>query len=106
MDLGQRLRKRRVALGLTQKQLADSLGVTSQHISAIEQGKSAPSLTFLAKLGEEMGTSTDYMITGKEGIITDTIPAIKADKNLSLASKKALITLVEALYQGKDQLGT
>ena len=84
MSLGQRIRKRRQILKLTQKQLAEALGLTSQHISAIEQDKRAPSLTSLAKLAEELGVTVDYLVTGKEGVITDTIPAIKADKRLKL----------------------
>lgn len=98
MSLGQRIRKRRQAMKLTQQQLAKALGQTSQHVSAIEQDKRAPSLTSLAKLAEELGVSVDYLVAGKEGVITDTIPAIKADKKLKLEVKKALITLVQALH--------
>ena len=36
-------------------------------------------------------------VAGKEGVITDTIPAIKADKTLNLEAKRALISLVRAL---------
>ena len=97
MNLGQRIRKRRQALKLTQQQVAKSLGLTSQHLSAVEQDKRAPSLNTLAKLAEELGVSIDYLLTGREGIITDTIPAIKADKQLTIEVKKALITLVKAL---------
>jgi len=97
MSVGQRLRKRREALKLTQQELAKSLSVTPQHISAIEQDKRAPSLPFLAKLAEELGVTVDYLVTGKEGVITDTIPAIKADKTLNLEAKRALISLVQAL---------
>ena len=81
MSLGERIRKRRQGLELTQQQLAETLNLKSQHISAIEQDKRAPSLTSLARLAEELGVTTDYLVTGKEGIITDTIPAIKADKS-------------------------
>jgi len=98
MSLGQRIRKRRQAMKLTQQQLAKALGLTSQHVSAIEQDKRAPSLTSLAKLAEELGVSVDYLVAGKEGVIKDTIPAIKADKKLKLEVKKALITLVQALH--------
>ena len=101
MTLGQRLRKKRALLGLTQKQLAEHLGVTAQHISAIEHDKSTPSLTFIGKLAEELGTSTDYLITGKEEIIYEAIPAIKADKSLKLAEKKTLIFLVESFHENK-----
>ena len=99
MGLGQRLRKRRQALKLTQQELAVSLGVTPQHISAIEQDDRAPSLLFLAKLAEELGVTVDYLVTGKEGVITDIIPAIKADKTLNLETRRALITLVKELRE-------
>ena len=85
---------RRQALKITQQELAKGIGMSPQHISAIEQDKRAPSLPALAKLAEELGETIDYLVTGKEGVITDTIPAIKADKTLTLEVKKALIALV------------
>ena len=94
MTVGQRMRTRRQTLKLTQQELAKGTGLSPQHISAIEQDKRAPSLPSLAKLAEELGVTIDYLVTGKEGVITDTIPAIKADKTLNLEVKKALITLV------------
>jgi len=94
MTVGQRTRMRRQTLKLTQQELAKGIGLSPQHISAIEQDKRAPSLPSLAKLAEELGVTTDYLVTGKEGVITDTIPAIKADKTLNLEIKRALIALV------------
>jgi len=84
-------------LKITQQQLAEAGGVTPQHISLIEEGKNSPSLALLTKLAEELGVSIDYLVTGKEGIISDTVPAIKADKRLGLKAKRALISLVEEL---------
>ena len=102
MSLGQRIRNRRRELKLTQQQLAEALHLTSQHISVIEQDKRAPSLASLAKIAEELGVSVDYLITGRESIVTDTIPAIKADNRLKLEVKKALITLVQALHSDEQ----
>jgi len=97
MTLGKRIRERRQSMKVTQQELAQALGLTSQHVSAIEQDKRSPSVASLATIAEELGVSIDYLVTGKEGIITDTIPAIKADKKLKLEVKRALITLVLAL---------
>jgi transcriptional regulator with XRE-family HTH domain len=102
MALGERIRKRRQLMKLTQHELGKALGITSQHVSAIEQDKRAPSLASLVNIAEELGVSVDYLLTGQEGVITDTIPAIKADKKLKLEVKKALITLVRALYGSED----
>ena len=104
MSLGQRIRKRRQILKLTQQQLAKALDLTPQHVSALEQDKRTPSLTSLAKLADELGVTVDYLVTGKEGGITDTIPAIKADKKLKLEVKKALITLVQTLQRGNEEI--
>jgi transcriptional regulator with XRE-family HTH domain len=98
MTLGKRLFDKRKTLKITQQDLAEKLGVTPQHISLIEQDKVAPSLSLLAGLAKELGATTDYLISGKEGIITEVISAIKADKKLKLKAKKALIALIEELY--------
>jgi len=99
MSIGERIKKRRKELRLTQEELARALGLTPQHISGIEQDKRSPSLSSLAKLAEELGITVDYLVTGKESVVVDSIPAIKADKNLSLETKKALVTLVKELYE-------
>ena len=99
MTLGERIKERRQILDLTQHDLAKALGLTAQHVSAIEQDKRAPSLPCLVRLAEELGVSGDYLLTGREGIVMETIPAIKADKRLSLKAKKALISLVEEVYK-------
>ena len=98
MSIGKRIRKRRQELKLTQENLARALGLTPQHISGIEQDKRSPSLASLAKLAEELGVTIDFIVTGKEGVIIDTIPAIKADKKLTLETKKSLVTLIKELY--------
>ena len=97
MSLGQRVRQRRQGLKITQQDVARALGVTPQYISLLEQDKAVPSLTMLPKLAEQLGASADYLLSGKESVITDTIPAIKADKRLDLEVKKLLIGLVEKL---------
>jgi len=99
--IGQRIRQRRESLKLTQKQLAEALGLTPQHISAIEQGKRLPSILSLAKFAEQLGVSIDYLVTGKEGIVTEIIPAIKADKSLSVEVKNALVKIIQTLYDAK-----
>lgn len=103
MSLGQRIRKRRGVLKLTQQQLAESVNLSRQHISAIEEDKRAPSLESLVKIAEELGVTVDYLLTGKESLITDAIPAIKADKKLKLEVKKALITIIQSEYAGSGK---
>lgn len=107
MSVGQRIRKRRQVLRLTQKELARDVGLSTQHVSAIEQDKRAPSLPRLAKIASELGVSCDYLICGTESVVTDTIPAIKADKRLTPETKKILIDLARIFhnsYPGEEAL--
>jgi transcriptional regulator with XRE-family HTH domain len=98
MSIGSRIKQKRLALKLTQRDLAQALGLTPQHISVIEQDKRIPSISSLVRLAQELGVTIDYLATGKEGTVVDAIPAIKSDKKLSLESKKALVSLVKELY--------
>ena len=101
MNLGTRIRSRRERLGLTQRELAAMLGVTSQHVSAIEKDNRVPSLQSLEKIAQELGVTLDFLVSGKdekESMVTSVIPAIKTDKRLSAQTKKVLIALVENFY--------
>ncbi len=89
MTLGQRIRIQRQSPELTQLELEKALGSIPQHISAIEQDTRSPSISSLARSAEVLGVSVHYLVTGKEGVITDTAPAIKTDKKLTLETKKA-----------------
>lgn len=103
MSIGKTVRKRRQILKVTQQELAKAIGVTPQHISAIEQDKRDPSLPSLAKLAEELGVTIDHLVTGKESVITDVIPAIKGSKRLNVKVKKILIGLIQELCETEGQ---
>ena len=75
------------------RHVAQCLVVSAEVVVVDEVGEGLP------QLAEELGVSIDYLVSGKEGIITDTIPAIKADKRLKLKAKRALIALVEELCE-------
>lgn len=49
-ELGQRLRTARLSANLTMRQVAERVGVTQAHISQIESGLSAPSMSTLFRL--------------------------------------------------------
>ncbi|MDD5537807.1 MAG: helix-turn-helix transcriptional regulator [Candidatus Omnitrophica bacterium] len=98
---GQRVKAIRQSLNMSQEELAGKLGVTPQHISAIELDKRMPSLDFLARLAKELDVTTDYLITGEQREHIDSVNAIVADDTLSDEAKHALTHLVKLLRQNK-----
>ena len=49
-ELGRRIAKQRKKLKMKQSQLAEAVGVNSNHISGMEHGKVAPSLECFVKI--------------------------------------------------------
>jgi transcriptional regulator with XRE-family HTH domain len=54
-DLGEFLKARREGLGLTQRSLAQKLGVEASHVSFIESGRRKPSLKLVARIADTLG---------------------------------------------------
>ena len=63
-DMGQRIMLRRKTLRMTQEELAEKLGVSTQMISNLELGKKAIRPENLAKLCSVLNLSADFVLTG------------------------------------------
>lgn len=61
--LGQRIRTARLAAGLSQEQLAELVGLTSQHISHTEVASTKISLPALVKIANVLHTSVDKLLS-------------------------------------------
>ena len=62
--MGQRIMVRRKALRMTQEELAEKLGVSTQMISNLELGKKAIRPDNLAKVCDALDLSADFVLTG------------------------------------------
>jgi transcriptional regulator with XRE-family HTH domain len=60
--LGSELRKARVAAGMTQEALAFAAGVDRSYISQLENDKRSPTLDYLIRVCEAMGTSAGTIV--------------------------------------------
>ena len=88
MSISDRLFTARTAAKLTQKKVADLLGVKPQTVSQWETGKINIGVEHIAQLSDLYGVSCDWLIKGK----------LKPATNLLVKNK--LIEMLEAL--GKD----
>ena len=60
--IGQRIRTRRLALGLTQENLAEAVGVGIQHMSKIENGNTKLSLPCIIAIANALQTTVDALL--------------------------------------------
>ena len=63
--LNERIRKLRLARGMTLQQLGDFFGISRGSVSSWESGVNIPDSRKLEKLAGVLGTTVDFLITGK-----------------------------------------
>lgn len=66
MEIGAIIKKRRVAMKLTQEELAEKLNVTPQAVSRWENEVSLPDITLIPRISTVLGLSCDTLLKGKE----------------------------------------
>lgn len=63
-EIGNRIKQKRIELGLTQEKLAEEINVSEQYIGAIERATSKCSIETLVKLAQVLGLNVDYLLFG------------------------------------------
>ncbi len=72
--IGDRVRKARIALGLTQEELAKIVGYNGRAaINKIEQGKSNPSMEYIVRLADALDLSPSWLLGTEEDQKKDTL---------------------------------
>ena len=62
------LRKLRLAMRITQEALAHDAGTSSSYLSAIENGRSSPTLKAMERLAKALGVNAVYLLSGRISI--------------------------------------
>ena len=93
-DFGLRLKKLRDAKGLSQKELAQKLGVSKGTVYRYENNTQSPSLDNAAKLALLLDTSLDYL-AGLENALTIQLPDLNEEE------RNALMEFIRIFVQKK-----
>ena len=68
MKIGEVLREKRKAAGLTQEQLANALGITAPAVNKWERGLSCPDLTLLPVLARLLKTDLNTLLSSQNNM--------------------------------------
>ena len=71
MSIGETITRKRKALGMTQKDLAEKLSVSFQAVSKWETDASHPDVELLTALAEVLGTTVDALVGYRSPILAD-----------------------------------
>ena len=79
LELGERISNYREKAGLTQNELAERLGISQNHLSCLERGKSAIKAENLIRICEELGVSVETLWYDRKASGSN----LKIERNLS-----------------------
>ncbi len=96
LHVGKRLRRRRRLLGLTQQQLAESVGIRFQQIQKYECGANRVSASRLFELAESLDVPVQYFYEG-----LSKRDEVNGDEKLAadVLSQKETVDLIRAYYR-------
>lgn len=99
VTMGRRIAQRRRSKKIKQNELAEKLGISNNHLSAIENGKENPSLETHMKICESLQVTPDYLLLGTmhSNSVTENI---KEGLQICTPEDQALLgSIVELLIQ-------
>lgn len=91
--VGQRVKKARLAKGLTQAQLGAIVGCSNNHISHVEVGQTKLSLTLLLRLAQALEQSCDYFLMDTPYLKRETFIDDELAEKLRRCSPATLLTV-------------
>jgi transcriptional regulator with XRE-family HTH domain len=106
--LGQRIAERRKALGLTQQQLADSLGIAQQTLAHYEVGRLRVAAAMLPAFSKVLGLSLDELLgqhpsrSSKRGPAPKLQAQIERIGSLPRSKQRMLLDMLDAAINGTN----
>ena len=103
-EIARRIRGLRRSRDLSIQKLAEAVVMSAGYLSEVERGHSAISGEKLARLAEELGVTTDYLLSGRAEHTSDS--AVHIPPGLSEAAKVLDLTYAQTLrlLAGKESL--
>ena len=83
-SIGQRIKRERLSLSMTQRVLAEQVGVGTPHISKIEAGRENPSDELLRKISEVFNCEFDELLLVARRVPPDLMEKLAANPRHSL----------------------
>ena len=98
--VGEHIRVARIEAKKTQKAVAAACGCDPKHISAVENGRTNPSIDLLTKLSEELNVSVDYFLKDAPHACKQYFVEVEfADRinQMTTATKSSLLKIMDQL---------
>ena len=96
--LGKRIAQYRKEQGLTQENLAERLGISSQAVSKWETDQTCPDILLLPQLSKLLGVSVDLLLSG------EVVPAVQVQPQATRKKPEDMVLHLIATEPGGDRM--
>lgn len=100
MQIGEVIRKYRIAKDMTQEEMAERLGVTAPAVNKWENGKTLPDISLLAPIARLLGTTPDTLLSFHETLTEEEVALLVKELNARLKRD----TFEECFEWGKEMI--
>lgn len=100
--IGERIKNIRQALGKTQQEFADSIGLKRNTIATYEMGKSIPSDRTIADICREFGVSEEWLRTGQGEMFVQISPDEELDYilgQIGAGTDETIVRIIRAYWK-------
>lgn len=97
--LYEKIKELRISSGMSQVQLAKKIGITKSAVNAWESGTNSPSLSYVVKLSQVFGVSTDYLLGVNKQLTADI-------SGLDDVQKQAVLLMINLFKRDNELLKT
>ncbi len=101
VEIGDRIKQRREALGITQDQLADALGIAREAVSQWETGETKPRYKRLRPLADVLKCSVNHLTGGTDNAMPED-RLLRKYRALSDADRETVDIIIERLSGHTD----
>jgi transcriptional regulator with XRE-family HTH domain len=99
---GKRIANTRKAVGLTQAELSEKIGISEKYLSRIECGKQVPSIVIVARICEALCVSADKLLSLNQSTTSNSrIQNEIAD--FSIYEQEEIIKIIKIIKEIKNQ---
>ena len=103
LDIGDRVRKIREGKGVTQKVLAQSVGLSREFINRVESGQHSPNVEAVRKICDFLGVTLSEFFADDQTVLQPELRRLfEVAKTLNPDQRVALLTVAEAMMQKPD----
>ncbi len=103
ISIGEKIRKLRLEMNYTQKDIQQGTGIPQSNLSELERGRFTPQIKTLRKIADFLGINLSYLLDVDDTNLDDIRLNIRMNKELSEEGKNEILDFIDFVKQKEEK---